>query len=71
MFLSQRVPLQFIVVSDQFTIKALDLIGRLKTADISNSPMIEVAVVSAIPGMERRISYSGRGFGQLYHFNLR
>ena len=60
-FLSQIVP--WFIVSQINSNKGVDLIGRLdwKRRISPNSPMIEVAVVSAIPGMERRISYSGRG----------
>ena len=60
-FLSQKV--SRFVVSQINLDKALIWLADWKRRISPNSPMIEVAVVSAIPGIERRISYSGRGLG--------
>ena len=43
------------------TDKSVDLISRRKATNVSNSPITLVPVVSAMPGIERRITYSGRG----------
>lgn len=48
-------------MSEVNTDKGIDLVGRLKATNVSNSPIMLVAVVSAIPGIESRISYSGNG----------
>ncbi len=49
------------IVSQVNTDKGIDLIGRLKRRISPSSPIILVAVVSAIPGIESRMSYSGNG----------
>ena len=70
MFLGEKVP-RFIV-SQVNANKSVDLIGRLKATNISQfandrcrcgfcDTMIDVAVVSAIPGIDRKMSYSGKG----------
>ena len=41
-------------------IKSVDLIGILRRIS-PNSPMIDVAVVSAMQGIDRKMSYSGKG----------
>ena len=57
-FLSEKVP-RFIV-SQVNANKSVDLIGILRRIS-PNSPMIDVAVVSAMPGIDRKMSYSGKG----------
>ena len=58
MFLGEKVP-RFIV-SQVNANKSVDLIGILRRIS-PNSPMIDVAVVSAMPGIDRKMSYSGKG----------
>ena len=59
-FLGEKVP-RFLV-SQVNANKSVDLISRRKKRRMSpNSPITLVAVVSAMPGIERKISYSGRG----------
>ena len=55
-FLGEKVP-RFIV-SQVNANKSVDLIGILRRIS-PNSPMIDVAVVSAMPGIDRKMSYSG------------
>lgn len=57
-FLGEKVP-RF-VVSQVNANKSVDLIGILRRIS-PNSPMIDVAVVSAMPGIDRKMSYSGKG----------
>ena len=57
-FLGEKFP-RFIV-SQVNANKSVDLIGILRRIS-PNSPMIDVAVVSAMPGIERKMSYSGKG----------
>ena len=57
-FLGEKVP-RFIV-SQVNANKSVDLIGILRRIS-PNSPMIDVAVVSAMPGIDRKMSYSGKG----------
>ena len=60
-FLSEKVP-RFIV-SQVNANKSVDLIGILRRIS-PNSPMIDVAVVSAMPGIDRKMSYSGKGWAR-------
>ena len=48
------------IVSQVNANKSVDLIGILRRIS-PNSPMIDVAVVSAMPGIDRKMSYSGKG----------
>lgn len=57
-FLGEKVP-RFIV-SQVNANKSVDLIGILRRIS-PNSPMIDVAVVSAMLGIDRKMSYSGKG----------
>lgn len=57
-FLGEKVP-RFVVFQVNAN-KSVDLIGILRRIS-PNSPMIDVAVVSAMPGIDRKMSYSGKG----------
>jgi len=47
-------------VSEVNADKSIDLIGRVKSTNVTKSSNKLVAVVSAIPGIERRILYFGK-----------
>ena len=58
-FLDEKVP-RFIV-SQVSANKSVDLLGRLKATTISQFANVDVAVFSAMPEIDRKMSYSGKG----------
>ena len=58
-FLDVKVP-RFIV-SQVSANKSVDLLGRLKATTISQFANVDVAVFSAMPEIDRKMSYSGKG----------
>ena len=58
-FLGEKVP-RFIV-SQVSANKSVDLIGRLKATTISQFANVNVAVFSVMPGIDRKMSCSGKG----------
>ena len=58
-FLGEKVP-RFIV-SQVSANKSVDMLGRLKATTISQFANVDVAVFSAMPEIDRKMSYSGKG----------
>lgn len=61
-FLGEKVP-RFIV-SQVSANKSVDLLGRLKATTISQFANVDVAVFSAMPEIDRKMSYSGKGWAR-------